>query len=270
MSADLPVITIDRSEGGAVADTGADRSYNPDLKGAGFRWGRSIGAWYLPRTLRPETVTAKLTRLAASLDGRAVLTVTGDDARTDEERAEQRLARDRQLVGEHEARAERLAAESERLYQSSHDAVSGIPFGQPVLAGHHSQRRHERALERSRARMDKSCDAQRDADAETAKARAAAYRVARATAAEMPIPTRDDVRKGDAITYYGTRYEAVRVNGKSVTVPAILSRPGADGIVHRGDLSWTDTVPYQRITRIERNGETVWPREVADDDGVTA
>ena len=32
--------------------------------------------------------------------------------------------------------------------KASPDAVAGIPFGQPILVGHHSERRHRKALER--------------------------------------------------------------------------------------------------------------------------
>lgn len=54
-----------------------------------------------------------------------------------------------------EAKAERLREWAEKratkAQQASADArraVDGIPFGQPILMGHHSQRHHERALER--------------------------------------------------------------------------------------------------------------------------
>lgn len=40
-------------------------------------------------------------------------------------------------------------ARSEAYYQKSNDAVAGIVPGQPILVGHHSERRHRRDLERS-------------------------------------------------------------------------------------------------------------------------
>lgn len=56
-----------------------------------------------------------------------------------------------------EAKAERLIDYAERR-EANQDALSeaaradeaatGIPFGQPILRGHHSQRRHERVIER--------------------------------------------------------------------------------------------------------------------------
>lgn len=56
-------------------------------------------------------------------------------------RRERRAARRREWAEGREEKAE-------RALQTSQDATAGIPFGQPILAGHHSQRRHERAIER--------------------------------------------------------------------------------------------------------------------------
>lgn len=71
-----------------------------------------------------------------------------------------------------EARRERLLARADRLRalaaQSFHKAdlreeVSGIPFGQPVLVGHHSEKRHRRALERADAAMRRGIEASKAA-----------------------------------------------------------------------------------------------------------
>lgn len=45
--------------------------------------------------------------------------------------------------------AEGRAAKADASHEASRAATAGIPFGQPILAGHHSQRRHENALKRS-------------------------------------------------------------------------------------------------------------------------
>ena len=57
-------------------------------------------------------------------------------------------------------RAERYATRAEKLerlstaaYASARASVDGIPLGQPILVGHHSERRHRRALERHNQRM---------------------------------------------------------------------------------------------------------------------
>lgn len=56
------------------------------------------------------------------------------------------------------ARAERANAQSDQYYQASRDAVAHIPFGQPILVGHHSERSHRNTLARSHRYMDKCCE----------------------------------------------------------------------------------------------------------------
>lgn len=58
------------------------------------------------------------------------------------ERRAARVARLRGWADGREAKADAAAAAME-------SATAGIPFGQPILVGHHSERAHRRALERS-------------------------------------------------------------------------------------------------------------------------
>jgi hypothetical protein len=65
-----------------------------------------------------------------------------------------------------DARADRLdnaavnnTAKAEAAFGASHDATAGIPFGQPILVGHHSEKRHRSALKRSDAAMRRSVEA---------------------------------------------------------------------------------------------------------------
>ena len=74
--------------------------------------------------------------------------------------AQRRAARQDRL----DARADRLRAEATSQFNRSAAAIEGIPFGQPILVGHHSEKRHRRDLARSRAAMDKSVAATRAAD----------------------------------------------------------------------------------------------------------
>jgi hypothetical protein len=62
---------------------------------------------------------------------------------------ERRLRRADRLRGWAEKRAQKSAAS----FQSARQAIAGIEPGQPILVGHHSERRHRRDLERHDARM---------------------------------------------------------------------------------------------------------------------
>ena len=72
-----------------------------------------------------------------------------------------------QLLGDYservEAKRERLQVraikanqQSDQRWGAAHSAVAGIVFGQPILVGHHSERKHRRALERSDQAMRQS------------------------------------------------------------------------------------------------------------------
>lgn len=76
-----------------------------------------------------------------------------------------------------EARAQRLnewaekrEAKSEAMHNAG-DLRSGIPMGQPILVGHHSQRRHENAIERANSATRRALD--NDTKAASMRARAA-------------------------------------------------------------------------------------------------
>ena len=88
------------------------------------------------------------------------------------------LSRKAAFEGRQSAREDRLlerAEKAERIsgqYQQASGAlVEGIPLGQPILVGHHSERRHRRTVERSHAAMGKSVEF--DRKAKHLKARAA-------------------------------------------------------------------------------------------------
>lgn len=59
--------------------------------------------------------------------------------------------------------AERAQADSDGAANAAHAATAGIPFGQPILVGHHSEGRHRRAVERSHANTRKAIDRSNDA-----------------------------------------------------------------------------------------------------------
>ena len=52
-------------------------------------------------------------------------------------------------------KAARVQVEASRLHAESNKLASVVPFGQPILVGHHSERRHRRLLERVHAKTRK-------------------------------------------------------------------------------------------------------------------
>ena len=52
--------------------------------------------------------------------------------------------------------AENAAKRATAAFNASNDAVANIPLGQPILVGHHSEKAHRRALDRSNSAMMRS------------------------------------------------------------------------------------------------------------------
>lgn len=69
-----------------------------------------------------------------------------------------------------EVRAEAARQEAAHQFQRSDDAVRGIEPGQPILVGHHSERRHRRDLDRSWTALGKGVQATRKAERLEARA----------------------------------------------------------------------------------------------------
>lgn len=62
-------------------------------------------------------------------------------------------------------RADRLRNESETRLNAARRIGDAIPFGQPILVGHHSERRHRADIARIDTNMRKGIDAAKEADA---------------------------------------------------------------------------------------------------------
>jgi hypothetical protein len=71
------------------------------------------------------------------------------------------------------ARASRLASQSASVHASACAIADNIPMGQPILVGHHSERRHRRDVDKIRARMGKAIALAKESDALARRADAA-------------------------------------------------------------------------------------------------
>jgi len=69
-------------------------------------------------------------------------------------------------------KAERLEAESKRAFKRSDDLLAPIPLGQPILVGHHSEKRHRNTLKKSDQAMRRGIE--KDKEAKRTRGRAIA------------------------------------------------------------------------------------------------
>lgn len=70
--------------------------------------------------------------------------MSAEDRKTYRERREARAERLRGWAEKREAKADSMHASGDLR-----EEASGIPFGQPILVGHHSERRHRNAIEKA-------------------------------------------------------------------------------------------------------------------------
>lgn len=71
------------------------------------------------------------------------------------------------------AKAERKGAEADARYAAAQAIGEGIPMGQPVLVGHHSERGHRRDIARMNGHMRKSVEVAAEAESAAARAKTA-------------------------------------------------------------------------------------------------
>lgn len=267
--------------------------------------------------------TYRIKRAAEALEAAGhVVTVEVDETqrRTFAEAEAERYERAEDRAERYEGYASNAAARSDAAYQAAHRIADGIPMGQPILVGHHSERRHRRDIERMHSGMRRSIAeeakaehyAERAETAERYQARresvpttlrriekleaelrgvnrnlagridyvsdgAGGYalkrvmpsegrkarleqmaadlqeqidywrgHIAKAEAEGVKIWSKADFAKGDFVQTEFGYYEVLRVNAKSVTIPALIS----DGpVVTKANsrLTWTDTMPYDKV-----------------------
>ena len=66
--------------------------------------------------------------------------------------------------------AEKREHKSSAEFQKSHDLVAGIPLGQPILVGHHSEKQHRNTIERTHKAAARGLDHARTAERHSEKA----------------------------------------------------------------------------------------------------
>jgi hypothetical protein len=178
------VIAHTNEEGTLVSGTSRGDGSRDALRASGFRWSRNLGVWYMRQSRGFARRHDRIDTLAAALRT-AGFTVTVDIEQYDPASTFQ--ARQDASDESADAHAERAEKESER-YGARRDAanaiVAMIPPGQPILVGHHSERRHRRDLDRHDRNMRKAIEHSHNAD--RAARRSDSVR-AQAEARESPV-----------------------------------------------------------------------------------
>lgn len=120
-----------------TASSRLDADTYAKVKAAGYGWAPKQGVFYAVWSPRREDIALEL---AGEI---------GDEDTTLVQRAEDRAER----FGEYK---EKRADDAERAHEAVARIADGIPFGQPILIGHHSQRHAEKDAERIKSGMNKA------------------------------------------------------------------------------------------------------------------
>lgn len=155
-------ITHSPAEGTLLKGTSRGDGVNHILRSAPmqWRWSRTLGQFYAPHSrdrVVPNRHGIDATADALRAAGHAVeLQLDGEDVRDVAEREQDRAERVANRVETLTDRSERRAREAAAARQARDQLTEHIPFGQPILRGHHSQRRAERDAERIHNLMGKA------------------------------------------------------------------------------------------------------------------
>jgi hypothetical protein len=151
----MVIVTISYSPADGVLVNGDPRPHQQALQDNGFRWFRSLRCWGMPGTRDRHLSATRRWRIdqaaralrdaglevVLDLDETAQLPPTAEREEQAGVRAEDRQERLDDL-------ADRLDGQAEARLRAAREEADLIPMGQPILVGHHSERRHRRALDR--------------------------------------------------------------------------------------------------------------------------
>lgn len=146
------------------------------LKGTGWRWGRSIAAWFIPNSRDHLPNTWKINRTADALRaaGFEVATEVSMEHRATAEVEAGKIARQADRVDALDAKADRKAAADDAAWERAEGALRRLPEGgEPIHVGHYSEGRHRNAIAKADTAMRRSVEASRDAAHARGRAEAA-------------------------------------------------------------------------------------------------
>ncbi|MHC4400520.1 MAG: DUF3560 domain-containing protein [Planctomycetota bacterium] len=122
-------------------------------KGGGFwKWSRNLGAWCRPQSRGRRFPTTSLFYVKQVLEehGHATVRVEVDVSATESEARAVLAEHKRERADVYAERARRARGRAEAFHQRAHDISERFAGGQPILVGHHSEKR----ARADRARMD--------------------------------------------------------------------------------------------------------------------
>lgn len=216
------------------------------LKAAGLKWKPRQKYWGLLKTVGKYPNFDRLFRVALSLfkAGLMVRVDIEDKSQDDYQNALVVYLNDKAEAAQ--SRADNAGKQSQDFYQQSRQISDGIPMGQPVLTGHHSEKRHRRDLARINGKMAKSVAASRKSEHQALKA--ARYRQ---RAENISSETDPDAKlaKGIQLEVVAAFHELIRKELKKISPVIASCRKDAQG---KGKRAWSFYTVSFHDSRMEK------------------
>ncbi|WP_432008803.1 DUF3560 domain-containing protein [Streptomyces bacillaris] len=164
-----------RAEGTLVhgtrrGDASADQLKKRDYGSYGrlaFKWSRHLGCWYLPHSRDKQADRYSIDLLAKRLRGadfEVTVTVNEEVRRSFTEAEADRTERAEARAERFEGYADNAATSSNTAHAAAKQIADGIPLGQPIIVGHHSEGRARRDAARIDTNMRRSISDAKRAD----------------------------------------------------------------------------------------------------------
>lgn len=156
------VITHTHAEGTLIDGTSKGDGTAEVLKANRWRWGRSIGAWFIPRSRdnRPDHYRVDTTAKALREAGFDVDLDLDETVRSTAEVEADKIARTEGRAEALSAKADRKAAAEAVAWSKSDQAHNSLPEGgEPIKIGHHSEGRHRRSIEKAHNALGRAVEA---------------------------------------------------------------------------------------------------------------
>lgn len=176
-------ITHTHAEGTLIDGTIRGDGTADVLKANGWRWGRSISAWFVPQSRDRLAKLGTIERTTTALEAAGFTVTTSIDSthRPMVEVEAGKMQRQVDRVDALEHKADRKSAAETAAWDREEAALRRLPEGgEPIKIGHHSETRHRNALDKAdratRAALDATATAQQaqaraDAATHTTEAR---------------------------------------------------------------------------------------------------
>jgi hypothetical protein len=152
-------LTHTPAEGTLADGTSRGDTAGAVLKAHRFRYSRNLGLWYLPHSRDKSANTFLIENTATALReaGHSVQTTIDNDATRPFAEAEaERTDRAEERAERFAGYADNAADRSDARSRAGHGMLDGIPMGQPILVGHHSEKRDRSYRDRAFTHLETS------------------------------------------------------------------------------------------------------------------